>query len=446
LQPDALSLLRSPGYTKLLLLAALIGVPVSAAAYGFLKLVDWLQGQLFTELPDALGFETPPAWWPLPLLVASGLLTALAIQRLPGTGGHSPADGFKAAGPLPVDQLPGVMLAALATLSFGAVLGPEAPLILMGSGLGVLAMRLAARDAPDRSVAVIAAAGSFAAISSLLGSPILGAFLLLEAAGLGGPMLGVVLVPGLLAAGVGTLIFVGLDALTGFGTFSLALPGLPPFGQPTLAMFAWAIAFGLVAPFVGRGIQLLAVAVRARVEPRMLLLMPVVGALVAAIAIGFGEATDHEATDVLFSGQDAMGPLVGNAAGWSAGALLLLVACKALAYALCLSSFRGGPVFPAMFIGAAGGMAAAGLPGLELVPAVAIGIGAMSVVMLNLPLTSTLLATLLLGVDGLAVMPLVIVAVVVAYVTSAHLTPAAAPPAESDDKPAAAPREMAAAR
>jgi H+/Cl- antiporter ClcA len=178
----------------------------------------------------------------------------------------------------------------------------------------------------------------------------------------------------------------------------------------------------------------------------MLLLMPVVGALVAAIAIAFGEATDHEATDVLFSGQNAMGPLVGNAAGWSVGALLLLVACKALAYALCLSSFRGGPVFPAMFIGAAGGMAAAGLPGLELVPAVAIGIGAMSVVMLNLPLTSTLLATLLLGVDGLAVMPLVIVAVVIAYVTSAHLTPAAAPPAESDDKPAAAPREMAASR
>lgn len=445
MEPDALSLVRSRSYTKLLVLAALIGIPVSAAAYGFLKLVSWLQEKLFTDLPDALGFAAPPAWWPLPLLVVSGLLTALAIQRLPGTGGHSPADGFKAAGPLPIAQLPGVLLAALATLSFGAVLGPEAPLILMGSGLGVLAVRLAARDAPDRVVTVMAAAGSFAAISSLLGSPILGAFLLLEAAGLGGPMLAVVLVPGLLAAGVGTLVFVGLDNLTGFGTFSLALPGLPPFGQPTLAMFGWAIAFGLVAPVVGRGIHLLAVAVRARVESRMLLLMPVVGALVAVTAIGFAEATDHEATDVLFSGQDAMGPLVGNAAGWSVGALLLLGACKALAYALSLSSFRGGPVFPAMFIGAAGGMAAADLPGLELVPAVAIGIGAMSVVMLNLPLTSTLLATLLLGVDGLAVMPLVIVAVVVAYVTSAHLTPAAAPPAAREDERPAAPRKAVAA-
>ncbi len=425
LPADPHELLRSRSYLQLLVLAAAIGIPVSVAAYGFLKLVSWLQDQLFTELPATLGFDAPPAWWPLPLLVVSGVLTAAAIRRLPGTGGHSPADGFKASGPLPPSQLPGVLLAALASLSFGTVLGPEAPLILMGSGLGVLAVRLAARDTPDRATAVIAAAGSFAAISSLLGSPIVGAFLLLEVAGLGGPMLGVVLVPGLLAAGIGTLIFVGLDQITGFGTFSLALPGLPPFAHPTLAMFGWAIAFGLAAPVLGRGIQLLAVAVRARVEPRMFLLMPVVGAVIALLAIGFGEATDHDATEVLFSGQDALGPLVAGAPDWTVGALLLLVACKALAYGLSLSCFRGGPVFPAVFIGAAGGMAAAGLPGLELVPAVSMGIGAMSVVMLGLPLTSTLLATLLLGADGLAVMPLVIVAVVVAYVTTAHLTPGA---------------------
>jgi hypothetical protein len=55
------------------------------------------------------------------------------------------------------------------------------------------------------------------------------------------------------------------------------------------------------------------------------------------------------------------------------------------------------------------------------------GIGAMSVVTLRLPLTSVLLATLLLASDGLAVMPLVIVVVVVAYVASAGLTPTPAP-------------------
>ena len=78
-----------------------------------------------------------------------------------------------------------------------------------------------------------------------------------------------------------------------------------------------------------------------------------------------------------------------------------------------------------MFIGAAGGIALSHLPGLPLVAGVAMGIGAMSAVMLTLPLTSVLLATLLLGSDGLAVMPLAIVAVVVAYVASAWI---AAPP------------------
>ena len=244
MNPDPLVLLRSRGYVRLLVLAALIGVPVSAAAYGFLELVTWLEDQLFTELPDTLGFASTPAWWPLPLLVISGFLTAMAIRRLPGTGGHPPSEGFKTSGALPPVELPGVFFAALATLSLGAVLGPEAPLLAIGSGQGALAVRWAAPGSPSQATAMIAAAGSFAAISSLLGSPLVGAFLLLEAAGLGGPMLGVVLVPGLLAAGVGTLIFVGLDDLTGLGTFSLTVSGLPEFGSPTLAMFGWAIAFG----------------------------------------------------------------------------------------------------------------------------------------------------------------------------------------------------------
>jgi H+/Cl- antiporter ClcA len=423
-------------------LAAIIGVPVSALAYGFLKLVDELQKAFFTTIPEDLGFDAPPAWWPLPLLVVSGVVVALAISRLPGRGGHSPADGFHPGGITAPIDLPSILLASLGTLSFGVVLGPEAPLILMGSGLGALAVRLAARDAPPTAATVIASAGSFAAISSLLGSPLLGAFLLLEAAGLGGPMLGLVLVPGLLAAGIGMLIFVGLDSLTGYGTFSLAIPNLPPFGQPTVAMFLWAIVFGVVAAFLGHGIQWLARAVRPHVERRMLLLMPVLGVLIAGLAIGFDQATDKSSSEVLFSGQSALPGLVEQAADWSVGALLLLVLCKGLAYALSLSSFRGGPVFPAMFIGAAAGIAASHLPGLSVVPGVAMGIGAMCTVMLGLPLTATLLATVLLGTDGLNVMPLVIVAVVVAYVASARLTPAPAaeqPPirAEAADRPPA---------
>jgi H+/Cl- antiporter ClcA len=421
---DPQALLRNPLYVRLVVLAAIIGLPISALAYGFLKLVAVLQDAFFTDIPHELGLNPVPAWWPLPLLALSGVLVALTIDRLPGTGGHSPADGFHAAGAIPPIELPGVFLAALATLSFGVVLGPEAPLIALGSGLGVLAVKLASRDAPQRAAALIAAAGSFAAIASLLGSPLLGAFLLLEAAGLGGPMLGLVLVPGLLAAGIGALIFLGLDSITGFGNFSLAIPGLPSFDRLTIVIFLYAIVFGLVAPFIGRGIQLLALAIRPHVDPRRLLLMPALGVAIGALAILFDQITGKGISMVLFSGQDQLPQLLNEAPDWSVATVLLLVACKAVAYGISLSSFRGGPVFPAMFVGAAVGIAASHLPGLPLVPAVAMGIGAMSCVMLTLPLTSVLLATVLLGAnDGVQVMPVVILAVVVAYVATARLTP-----------------------
>ena len=109
----------------------------------------------------------------------------------------------------------------------------------------------------------------------------------------------------------------------------------------------------------------------------------------------------------------------------------MLGLCKLLAYGLSLSAFRGGPVFPSMFVGAVLGIALSGLPGMSLAPAIGMGIGAMCCAMLRLPLTSTLLATLLLGSDGLQVTPEVIVAVVVAFVVTTVLpTPGPRQPVE----------------
>ena len=434
---DPLEQLKSKSYLFLVALAALIGVPVAVIAYFFLKLVSWLQQELFQHLPDGVGFNGAPPWWPLPLLAVSGLIVGLVIRYLPGRGGHSPADGFKAGGApvLPI-TVPGVALAAVATLAFGAVLGPEAPLIAIGGGLGALAVKLARRDAPPMATLVIAAAGSFAAISTLLGSPIVGAFLLMEAAGVGGPMLGLLLVPGLLASGLGYLIFVGLNSWTGFGTFSLAIPHLPHFSAPNIAEFGWAIVIGLAAALLGGCIRWLGLALRPHVERRLVLLTPVAGLAVAGLAIAFAQGTGKSYADVLFSGQAELPPLVGHAAAWSVGAFVLLVVCKALAYGVSLSSFRGGPIFPAMFIGAAGGLAMSHLPGLPLVPAIGVGIGALTVVMLKLPLTSVLLASLLVLNAGVAVMPLVIVGVTVAYIASAHFSPvprSARSSAESND-------------
>lgn len=279
---------------------------------------------------------------------------------------------------------------------------------------------------------MLGAAGSFAAVSSLLGSPLLGAFLLMEASGLGGPMMALVLVPGLLAAGIGALIFVGLGSWTGLGTYSLALNDVPKATHPTAAEFGWALVIGLSAAFVGVGIRWLAVRLKTHVERRRVPAAVVMGLVVAGLAIGYAEGTGKAATDVLYSGQTALDPLLTHSAAYPVGAWLLVVLCKGLAYCASLSGFRGGPIFPAMFVGAAGGILFSHLPGLSLVAGFAKGIGAMSAAMLRLPLVSVLFATLLIGAEGLTVMPLVIVAVVVSCIATAKLTP---PPSEPGEKP-----------
>lgn len=425
---DPTELLRSSSYLVLLVLGALVGAPVAVVAFGFLKAVDAVQERIYATLPDALGFEASPVWWPLPVLVLAGLLVGAAIHHLPGTGGHEPTGGMSASGAPPARELPSIALAAFVTLAFGGVLGPEAPLIAIGAGLAALAVHRLKRDAPEQAVAVIAAAGSFAAISTLLGSPILAAFLLMEVARVAGPTMGVMLLPGLLAAGIGSLVFLGLDDLTGWGTFSLAIPDIPPFETIEGPEFLWAIAIGVLAAALGTAIQQAALRVQPQVAARRVLATPLAGAGIAVAAIAFAQLTDRGTDQVLFSGEKALAPLIQQAGTWSAGALALLVLCKGVAYALSLASFRGGPVFPAMFIGAAGGLALSHLPGLPPIAGVAMGIGAMAVTMLRLPLTSVLLTTLFLQADGVELMPLVIVAVVVAHVATARLTP---PPAAS---------------
>ncbi|HET6873259.1 MAG TPA: chloride channel protein [Acidimicrobiales bacterium] len=434
--PDPAELLRSRSYLVALVFGALLGVPVSGIAYFFLKAINDAQTLVFTTLPRDIGFAGAPVWWPLIPLGACGLIVAASIRYLPGTGGHRPTAGFAPGGTVAPKDLIGVAVAAFATLGLGAVLGPEAPLIAIGGGLSVWAVRLLKRDAPAQAAVVIGAAGSFAAIAAILGSPLVGAFLLMEAAGLAGPLLGVILVPGLLAAGVGSLIFVGLYRWTGFGHFTLAIPNIPPFSVPDGSEFLWAMGIGLGAALVGTVLRRLALLIAPFIERRALLLTPMAGLAIAACAIAYAEASGRPPTDVLFSGETALAPLVQQAATWSTGALLLLVVFKGLAYGVSLSGFRGGPTFPAMLIGAAGGIALSRLPGLPMIAAVAMGIGAMTTAVLRLPLTAVLLASIIVAHDAASLMPLVIVAVVVSYVATARLGGPKAESPESPDPPA----------
>ena len=425
LPTDPAALIRSRRYRVMLVFAALVGLIVSVAAWGFLELVHAIQVGVFEDLPGDLGYDNAPIWWPLPWVALAGLLTAFAIAHLPGRGGHVPANGLKTGGaPTQPIELPGVLLAAVATLGLGLVLGPEAPLIALGMGLGILAMRQLKKDAPDQAVALMAAAGSFAAVSAIFGSPIIGAVIIIEAAGLSGAMLPVVLLPGLLAAGIGSLVFIGLGSWSGFSTDAWALSPfpLPTYGGPSWGDFGWSILLAVAAATATFVILEIARVTKRVVEQRLIHFTVAAGLVVGGLAIGYAEATDEPTTAVLFSGQDAFSKLFSSAPTLSLWTLALLLLFKGLAWSISLGNFRGGPTFPALFLGVVGGLLAAHLPGYGETQGVAVLAAAACVSVLRLPLSSVMIASLLCAKAGLAVTPLVVVAVVVAYLATEALT------------------------
>ena len=414
---DPAETLRSRAFVQLLVLAGAIGLVVSLLAWCFLEAVHGVNIWTYDRLPGELGFSNTPTWWPLPVVALSGVVVALAVMYLPGNGGHLPFCGLATSPTQPI-SVPGVVVAGFATLAFGAVLGPEMPLLAAGGGLAIFAIRRLRADTPDPVVAVLAAAGSFAALSFIFGSPVIAAVIIVEAAGLGGKRAPLVLLPGLVAAGIGSLTYIGMKSWSGLSTSAYAIGpvSLPSFASPGAGDFAWAVVLGAVAAVLCFVIVHVASAVYVHVSDHVLVATPAIGLGVAALAILFYEWTGHAANNVLFSGEASLDPLVANAAAWSVGALLLLVIIKGAAWSISMAAFRGGPAFPALFLGAAFGLAASHLPGLSLTPAVAIGMAAMFVSVLRLPLSAIVLTAMLTASGGIAgVTPLVIVATVTAF-------------------------------
>jgi H+/Cl- antiporter ClcA len=422
---DPSSTLLSKGFLVLLVIAAIVGVLVSVAAWCFVELTYQIQRELYTHLPNALGYHNgPPMWWSLPILAIAGLITAFAIVRLPGNGGHIAAEGLKiGGGPTQPNVVPGVVLAGLASIGMGLVIGPEAPLIALGGGLAVATIKLARKQSPPQVLVVVAATGSFAALSFVFSSPIIAAVILVEATGLGRDRLPIVLLPGLLGAGIGTLVSTGMGAFTGLSSSAYALGALalPAYPRPTGSAFAWTIPLAVAVAVVAYLIRTGGLGTQRIVKSRQFLLLPLCGLIVSGLAIAFAEATGKGFQEVLFSGQDALPGLVSGAGAWSLSALLLLILFKGIAYSISLGSFRGGPTFPAIFLGAAGGIICSHLPGFPITPAVAVGIGTGVVAILRLPLSAVVVTAVLTAKSGPGSEPLVILGVVIAYLVTLRL-------------------------
>jgi H+/Cl- antiporter ClcA len=414
--PPAQSREMALTYLRVVALAALIGIPAAVVAALFLGLIHALERLLWDQLPETLGFTSPPWFLILGLPVAGALLVIAARAFLPGDGGHSPLEGLQA-GETPLRYVPGVVLAAIGTLAFGAVLGPEMPVIALGSAVGVLVNSFVRLGPRERMT--VANAGSFSAISALFGGPLVAGMLLVESGLSLGAGLLPALLPGLVAAGIGYLIFVGLGDWEGLSAPGLQVPSLPPYEGEIVTDLLLAIAVGIVAGLVLAGVRDLGrrfEGFQPRVGMPVLLLA---GGLAVGVLALAGQALGADSQDVLFSGQASLGVVTSAP---SLTLVVVLLVTKSLAYAVSLGSgFRGGPIFPAIFVG----VAVASVPvvafGSSPTWAVAVGAAAGMAAQTRLLISPLLLSSLLVGPDGSDTIPAAVLGTATAWIFATAL-------------------------
>jgi H+/Cl- antiporter ClcA len=411
-QPD----LGGPAYLRLIGIGAALGISAALVALAFLAVVHWLEHELWTSLPSALGLDTPPWWLILTIPVVGALLVWLARTALPGDGGHEPRGGISLA-PTPIAYAPSVALAALGSLAFGLVLGPEAPLIALGSVVGMVAARIWKVTGPASQV--VSTAGAFSAVSALFGGPVVAGALLLEAGvGLGSALIPVLL-PGAVAAAVGYVIIVGVGSWTGVPTSGLTVPDLPAYPTTRIVDLALAIVIGLAVGLLVFVVKHLAAGVsgarpRVGTGPMLVLGALVVGGLTLLVVAAGGSYED-----VLFSGQTSLPSLL---ALTDEKLILLILLAKALGYAICLGAgFRGGPVFPAMFVGTAAALLIGTPFAMSTTAILAIGAACGMAAFTRLIFSSLVFVILLEGPVGLGAIPAAVLGAVTAWLVGKFL-------------------------
>ncbi|MGI5456733.1 ion channel protein [Streptomyces sp. CA-249302] len=338
----------------LILPALVVGVVASLLFLGVSEAAEALQHVLWGNLPDALGVGRYSVLWMLVMLTATGVAVGLVVWKVPGHAGPDPATLGLAAAPMPPVVLPGLVLAAALMLAGGPSLGPENPIIAVNVGL---AFWLGRRLTPRMPGGLWAALAEAATIGALFGTPVAAALVISEA--LAGRRL-----KGLLWDNVfGPLVAAGAGALTttlvAHPTFDLDLPpfgGHPGWGDllAALVIAPLAAALGLCAvyafPYVHGLFRRLG--------------HPMVALPVGGLVLGLLGALGGHLT--LFKGLDEVAELARDPEGWSAGEFVGMAVVKLAALLVAAScGFRGGRIFPAVFVGAAFGLGAH-----ALVPAV----------------------------------------------------------------------------
>jgi len=322
--------------------ALIIGVASSLILIVIMKVAAVLQSVLWTSLPSTVGLSANSPTWVILILTLTGIAVGLVIRYSPGHAGPDPAKEPLIGAPVDTAALPGLIIALIIGLAGGVSLGPEHPVMAVNIALAVaVGSRILPRvNALDWTI--LASAGT---IGALFGTPVAAALIFSQT--LSGnaeiPLWDRLFAP-LLSAAAGALT----TSLFFHPHFSLPIAH---YSQMQLAdifsgaiVAAIAIALGMVAVWCLPRLHRL----MHRLKHPVLILGT--GGLIMGILGTIG------GNITLFKGLDEMQQMAFSQV-FSVSDYLLFALIKLAALVVAAAcGFRGGRIFPAVFVGVALGL------------------------------------------------------------------------------------------
>ena len=322
--------------------AVAIGIASSLILIVVMKIASALQNLLWQRLPGTLGIAQDSPFWIIGVLTLTGIAVGLVIRFSQGHAGPDPACEPLIGAPVPPSALPGLIVALILGLTGGVSLGPEHPIMTVNIALAVaIGARLLPR-VNRMEWTILASAGT---IGALFGTPVAAALIFSQT--LNGssevPLWDRLFAP-LMAAAAGALT----TGLFFHPHFSLPIAH---YGQMEMTdilsgaiVAAIAIAAGMVAVWC---LPRLHAMMHQMKNP--VLVLGIGGFILGILGVMGGPVS-------LFKGLDEMQQMVANQAFSTSDYFLLAVIKLAALVVAAASGFRGGRIFPAVFVGVALGL------------------------------------------------------------------------------------------
>ncbi|EOM9994223.1 TPA: ion channel protein [Escherichia coli] len=317
--------------------AVAIGIASSLILIVVMKIASVLQNLLWQRLPGTLGIAQDSPLWIIGVLTLTGIAVGLVIRFSQGHAGPDPACEPLIGAPVPPSALPGLIVALILGLAGGVSLGPEHPIMTVNIALAVaIGARLLPR-VNRMEWTILASAGT---IGALFGTPVAAALIFSQT--LNGssevPLWDRLFAP-LMAAAAGALT----TGLFFHPHFSLPIAH---YGQMEMTdilsgaiVAAIAIAAGMVAVWC---LPRLHAMMHQMKNP--VLVLGIGGFILGILGVIGGPVS-------LFKGLDEMQQMVANQAFSTSDYFLLAVIKLAALVVAAASGFRGGRIFPAVFVG-----------------------------------------------------------------------------------------------